>query len=88
MPPPCGSVAQAVEPVAGFSAIVRVGEDQDRVRPFADVPSGLLRPVNERETDPWFLRFVSARCGVELRDGFGMLSLSQGHVVSEARKRA
>lgn len=32
MPPLYGSVAQSVEPSAGFAAFVRVGEDQIRIR--------------------------------------------------------
>jgi hypothetical protein len=58
------------------------------VRPVSDVLSGLLRPVDEWEADPRFLRLIPTHGSVELGDGFGMLPLSQGHAVSEARKRA
>ena len=86
---PRRSVVQPVEPVTRFAALVRVGEDQNRirfhgvddpvrvsanglaadhgsivrgregacgVRPVGDVLSCLLRPVDERQTYPRFLR--------------------------------
>lgn len=86
----CGACSgvESVEPVTGFAALVRVGEDQDRIR-FHGVDDPIWLPANSLAADHGSIVSGGERWGgVELGDRFGMLPLSQGHAVSEARKRA
>lgn len=55
---------------------------------MGDVAPGLLRPIDERETDPRFLCLVPAHGVVELGNCLKVFTLRQGRAVREARKRA
>ncbi|MEZ5085624.1 MAG: hypothetical protein R2722_05030 [Tessaracoccus sp.] len=46
------------------------------------------RAVDQRKADSWFLFFIPAHGGVELRDGLRVLPLGPGHALSEACKRS
>ena len=76
------------EQPSDHGVVVSGCEQWGGVRPLVNVFPGFLRPVNEREADPWLLLFVPAHGLVELGDGSGVLPLDQSHAVSEARNRA
>ena len=92
---PRRSVVQPTEPVTRFAALVRVGEDQNRIR-FHGVDDPVRVSVNGLAADhgsvvsgrerrcgvrPVGKIFARLLCPVDERQG-------QGHSVSEARKRA